>query len=51
MHEQETAVGEVDLFGQDELFGSLGDRYDLGSPASAAACATSLRRAGSMSTA
>ena len=30
MHEQETAVGEVDLFGQDELFGSLGDGHDLG---------------------
>ena len=30
VHEQETAVGEVDFFGQDELFGGLGDRHDLG---------------------
>ncbi len=30
VHEQETAVGKVDFFGQDELFGGLGDGHDLG---------------------
>lgn len=32
MQEQETAVGEVDALGQDEVLSGLGDGHDLGTP-------------------